>query len=103
MVISGEGGRLNDEHVLAADVFLDFNEDFEIGEAPHHRLCRRHVEIRTDRLGKWPIAVAAQNFHPGRRPCLSAGGLYQQLGRQAVYQRSFLTRSKMPVAAASAA
>ena len=38
MVVGGRGGRLDDEHVLAADVLLHLDEDLHVGEAPHDAL-----------------------------------------------------------------
>jgi hypothetical protein len=34
MIVGWERGRLEDEDILAAHVFLDFDEDFLVGEAP---------------------------------------------------------------------
>ena len=45
MVVGGKRGRLDDENVGAAHVFLDLDEHFHVGEAAHHGLGQRVAEI----------------------------------------------------------
>src|SRR5216683_581113 len=54
--------RLDDEHVGAAHVFLNLDEDFHVGEAPHHRLGQRGREVGGDGVGKRRIGVAGDNL-----------------------------------------
>ena len=52
IVVGGKAGGLDDEHVLAADIFLDLDKNFHVGEAAHLRLDRRQLEILADGLGQ---------------------------------------------------
>ena len=45
MVVGRERGRLDHEHVLAAHVLLDFDENLLVGEAADHGLGQRGLEI----------------------------------------------------------
>jgi len=63
VVVGREAGRLNHEHILAADVFVDLDEHFLVGEAAHAGLGQLHVEIVRDRLGERQVGVAGQQFH----------------------------------------
>ena len=56
-------GRLDHENVLAADVFMNFDENFHIGETPDIGFGERAVEIGRNSLGKWPVGVTGQDFH----------------------------------------
>jgi hypothetical protein len=62
VVVSRKRRRLNDENVAAADVFLDLDEDFHVGEAPHHRLGQRRREIGGDGIGERGIGVAGDEL-----------------------------------------
>ena len=59
----GKAGGLQDEHVLAAHVFLDFDEHFHVVEALDHGLGLRQVEIGADGFRQGPVAVTRHNFH----------------------------------------
>ena len=63
MIVGRIGGRLQDEDVLAAHVFLDLDEDFLVGEAPDAGLADRDVEIAGDRFGQHPVRIAREKFH----------------------------------------
>ena len=60
--LAGIRRRLDDENVGAADVFLDFDEDFHVGEAPHHRLGQRRAEIAADGFGQRRIGIAGDEL-----------------------------------------
>jgi len=62
VVVGRERGRLDDEDVVAADVFLDLDEDLHVREAPHDRLGQRGREIGGDRVGKRGIGVAGDEL-----------------------------------------
>ena len=80
VVIRGPRGRLDDEHVLAADVFINLDENLLIAEAlhpcvherdvhppvhrhpPRHGFCKRQVGIARDEL--W----FRGEMHGGRSP-----------------------------------
>ncbi|MNV51199.1 hypothetical protein D3C71_1432390 [compost metagenome] len=62
---TGRAGRLDHEHVLLADVLLDLDLHFTIGEARHQRLARSHPQFLADALRKALVGVA---------------GKYQQVG-----------------------
>src|SRR3546814_6847478 len=55
IVVGRKIGRLDDEDVLAADVFVDFDEDFLIGEAAHAGVGERQFQIVRDRAGERKI------------------------------------------------
>ncbi|MCY1310177.1 hypothetical protein D9M70_603440 [compost metagenome] len=63
MIVGGERGRLDDEHILAAHVFADLDEDFLIGEPAYRRFAERQVEIVADRFGQQPVRIACENLH----------------------------------------
>ena len=63
VVVGGKAGGLHHEHVLAADVFLDFDEHFHVVEALNHGLNLRQVEIGADGFRQGPVAVTRHNFH----------------------------------------
>ena len=63
IVIGGVTGRLDNEHVLAADILMDFDENFFVGEAPHAGVGQRHVEIIGDGGGQRQVAVARDDLH----------------------------------------
>ncbi len=66
MIVGGIARRLDDEHVLPADVFLDLDEHFHVGEAAHHGLGQRKLEILGDGLGQRAVGVARQKPHAPR-------------------------------------
>jgi hypothetical protein len=65
IVVGRVAGRLDHEHVLAADVLVDLDENLLVGEAPHARLGQRHFEIFGNRAGQRQIAVPGEQFHGG--------------------------------------
>ena len=65
IVVGRIGGALDDEHILTADVLVDFHEDFHIGKAPHRGLGQRQVERGGDSFCQRTIAVAGDDFHAG--------------------------------------
>jgi hypothetical protein len=62
VVVRRERGRLNDENVGAAHVFLDLDEDLHVGEAAHDRLGQRRADIGADALGEGGIGVAGNEL-----------------------------------------
>ena len=62
MVVGRERRRLEHENVGAADVLLDLDEDLHVGEAPHHGLGQRGLEIGGDRLGELRVGVAGDEL-----------------------------------------
>ena len=63
IVVGREAGRLEHEHVLAADVLVDLDEHLLVGEAAHAGVGQRHLEIVGDRPRQRQVAVAGQQFH----------------------------------------
>ena len=66
IVVGGKAGRLDDEHVLAADILLDLDEHFHVGEAAHHGLDQRQLQILADGLGQRAVGIARQQLHAPR-------------------------------------
>ena len=54
---------MQDEHVFAAHVLLNLDENLLIGEAPDGGLADRQIEVTGDRLGQNPVGVAREEFH----------------------------------------
>ena len=63
MIVGGVGGGLDDENIGAADVVLDFGEDFHIGEAADIGAREREAELRGDGLGEGARAISRDQFH----------------------------------------
>ena len=53
---------MDDENVGAADVFLDFDENLHVGEAPDYRLGERQADIAADALGQRRIGIAGDEL-----------------------------------------
>ena len=71
MVVGREAGRLDDEHVLAAHVLQDLDEDLVVGEAADVGLHERQRELGGNGFRQRAIAVAGEYLHiatpaPGR-------------------------------------
>ncbi len=63
-VIVGRRRRgLNDERVLSANVFLDLDKHFHVGEAPNLTFGQGHAEIGGDRFRQRTVGIARQDFH----------------------------------------
>jgi hypothetical protein len=63
MIVGRKRGRLQDEDILAAHIFLDLDENFLIGEASDAGLAQRDVEIAGDRFGQHPVGIAREKLH----------------------------------------
>jgi hypothetical protein len=63
MVVGGCRGRLDDEHVLAADVLLHLDENLVVREPADDASGKRRFEVAGDRLGEGAVAVACNQFH----------------------------------------
>ena len=86
--LAGKRGRLDHEHVGAADVFLDLDEDLHVGEAPHHGLGQRRGRDRraiasasvglelpaTSLMRSILAAMAASSVRKSHRPCRGRRG-----------------------------
>ncbi len=62
VVVGRKRRRLDDKGVRAADVFLDFDEDFHVGEPPDHGLGQRHSKPGGDFLRQGRIGVAGDQL-----------------------------------------
>ncbi len=63
MIVRRKRRRLNDEHILAANVFLNLDEDFHVGEAPNLTFREGNTEVGGNRFSKGAIGIARQYFH----------------------------------------
>ena len=63
IVIGGIAGRLDHEHILAAHVLVDLDEDLLVGEAPDAGIDQRHLEIGRDRAGERQVRIGGHDFH----------------------------------------
>ena len=66
IVVGGKAGRLDHEHVLAADIFLHLDEHFHVGEAAHLSLDRLQREILADGIGQGVVGIACDKAHAPR-------------------------------------
>ena len=71
IVVGGKARRLDDEHVLAADIFLDLDEHFHVGEAADLGLDEGQLEILADRLGQCAVGIAREQLHALRPVCFT--------------------------------
>ena len=62
VVVGGKRRRLDDEDILAADVFLDLDEDFHVCEALADAFGHGHVEMGADGFGQGAVAVSGNEF-----------------------------------------
>ena len=56
-------GRLNDKHVFATDIFVDFDENFIVGKPPDAGIGQRQVHVIGNTLCERHVAVACHQFH----------------------------------------
>src|SRR5262249_17514494 len=63
MIIRGRTGGLNDENIATANVLLDFNVGFAVGECADRGLAQRNTDVVADALGQFPIGGAAEHLH----------------------------------------
>ena len=62
MLIGRRTGRLNDENIVAADVFLDPDVSLAIGKRADRRLTERHTNVFANPLGQLAVGRAAENL-----------------------------------------
>jgi hypothetical protein len=65
VVVGRERGRLDNEHILAADVLLNLDEDLHVGEAPDLSPGERDIEMIADGFGERAIGIAGDDFEGG--------------------------------------
>ena len=65
MLVGWRTSRLNDENVTAANILLDLDVSFAIGERTDRRLPERRTNVITDALRQLAIGGAAENLHLG--------------------------------------
>ncbi len=63
IVVGRIAGRLDDEHVFAAHVLVDLDEDLLVGKAAHLRIHQRHFEITCNGPCKRQVRVGGHDFH----------------------------------------
>jgi hypothetical protein len=85
VVVGRKGGRLHHEDILAAHVFLDFDKNLLIGEAPDACLAERDIEIVANGFSQAPVRVSRENLHLGPPvvPAASRNELQCPCGRSA--------------------
>src|SRR6266849_8427820 len=62
MLVSGWAGRLNDENIVAPDVFLDPHVSLAIGKRADCCLTKWHTDVFANALGQLAIGGAAENL-----------------------------------------
>ena len=63
IVICGMAGGLNHKHIFTADIFVDFYENFIVGEAADAGVGQRQFHIIGNSLRQRQVAVACHQFH----------------------------------------
>ena len=63
MVVGWKAGRLQHEHVLAAHVFQDLDEDLVVREAADVGLDQRQGQLGGNGFCQRAVAVAGENLH----------------------------------------
>ncbi len=66
IVVGGIAGGLDHEDVLAADILLDLDEHFHVGEAADLRLGEGQLQILADLLGQFAVGIARDQLHAPR-------------------------------------
>src|SRR5690606_37305673 len=57
VVVGGRTGRLNQEDVLAANIFIDFNADFAVGELADSHVAEGNVQLLNDATRQIGVGV----------------------------------------------
>ncbi|MBP1852614.1 hypothetical protein J2Z17_004072 [Rhizobium halophytocola] len=65
MVIRREGCGLHHKHVFAANIFLNFDEDFLIGKSSDAGFSKRDVQIAANGICQLPTGITRENLHCG--------------------------------------
>ena len=65
MLVGRRASRLNDENIPAANVLLDLDVSFAVGERADGRGSKRHTDAVTDSLRELAISGAAEDLHLG--------------------------------------
>ncbi len=66
IVVGGKTGRLDDEHVLPAHIFLHLDEHFHVGEAAHLGFDEGQLEVLADGVGQGGVGIARDQAHASR-------------------------------------
>ena len=72
MIIGRIRGRLDYESILAADIFLNFDENFHIGKAADLSFGQGEAQIGSNTFRQSPIGIARENFDCFRHNCASS-------------------------------
>src|SRR3546814_3533850 len=63
MIIGRIAGRLNDENILAPDIFVNFHENLPVRETTHARVDQGQLDLIGYRLRKRAVRISPQPFH----------------------------------------
>ena len=63
IMVRGRRGRLNDENVFAADIFLDFHKGFTVGERGDVAVAEFAANVFADGAGQRLVRRAGKDFH----------------------------------------
>ena len=74
VLVGRRAGRLNNENIAAANVFLDLDVGFAIGKRADRRLPKRHADAVADALRQLAIGGTAEDFHLGLESEHNCGG-----------------------------
>src|SRR5690606_26478649 len=68
-------GRLNQEDVLAADIFVDFDHDFAVGKLTDRSIAEGNVQLTYDPSRQVGVCVPREDHHLGHAQYLPAEGI----------------------------
>src|SRR5690606_22965445 len=73
--IGGRAGGLDDEYVLAAHIFIQFNADFAVAETTNQRVTKGDMQLTHDTSRQIGVRIPGKNHHLGHAaiPFLGSG------------------------------
>ncbi len=74
VVVGGCAGRLDQEDVLAANIFIDFDTDLAIGKLSDVGITEGDVQLTYDTPGQIGVGVPREDHHLGHAQYLPEGG-----------------------------
>src|SRR5690554_973659 len=74
VVVGGRTGRLDQEDVLAADIFIDFNADLAVGELADGNVAEGDVQLLDDATRQVGVGIPREDHHLGHAQYLPGLG-----------------------------
>ena len=74
IVVGGSTGRLNQEDVLTANVLIDLDTDFAVGEFTDVGVTERDMQLTYNTPGQVGVGIPREDHHLGHAQYLPEGG-----------------------------